>query len=431
MLRKTVTAGAAISMAAGGLLLSSPISSAAPTAAAGKTTPTHYAMQASGYSTRVKGGSVPLNSDQTAFRVIGCTNKAGLNKTNTQVSVSPLNLLTVNGAKTRVRTTQRNGVTSSWAKNTIASVTVGDPAAAGAAKITAITSLSRAYHTAKGFKASTKTSVADIKVGALSLGVPTRGHPVVIPGIATVSLGASVKHTNKTGATAENTALRIKLDATGTVVFLAHSRATIAGGVKSALFHGSSYAAKAQALAGTVNVGRTPFMVMPCQGTNGHRKSRDVARVNPTGSGLVIKGLHTDESADQTMTKASGYERGRVARVRLGEGGSKSLVVRGIVGKANVHYVKGQGIKTSTKGSHILGVRLLNSTTGNARVLHFGRDNVINIAGLAKLQAHVVKKTKSSIQITELRISVLGTGPDAAAQIDLGYAKIGVTKSGL
>jgi hypothetical protein len=112
-----------------------------------------------------------------------------------------------------------------------------------------------------------------------------------------------------------------------------------------------------------------------------------------------------------------------VVRVRLANT-KKTLVIRGVVGKANVHYMKGQGITTSTKGSHILGIFL------NGNRVNLGRNNALRIRGLVNLKSHVVKKTKSSIQITELRLTLLG-GANAGATVDLGHAQIGIKKSGL
>ncbi len=289
--------------------------------------------------------------------------------------------------------------------------------------INGITSTSRAYHNGTGFHASTNTKVVSIDLNGTLLGGvvagPTAGNPVTVPGIATISVGPSKKSAGAHGASASADALRVKLLVTGTTVYLAHSRATINDGVVSGVFQGSAYASKVNALDGTVTSGKTPLIVMPCQGTNGKVIRRDVTRINPNG--LVIKGLHADESADQTAKTAFGYERGRVARVRVFDA-TNGIVVRGIVGKANVRYAAGQGVTTNTKGSGILGVRV----GGTPRA--FGADGVINVAGVAKLQAHIVKKTKRSIQVTELRVTLLDA-VNNGVQVDLGVAKVGFTKS--
>jgi hypothetical protein len=429
MIRKTVTAGLSLSVAATGLLLAGPAGATAPVAsAAARLTPTHYAMQASGYSTRVQGGGVPVSSDRTAFQVIACTNKAGLSKSNRQAGLNVAGIH-VGVANTHVWTTERNNTVSSYAQNRIARVAIrGTAVPTDDVVLYGVSSLSRTWHNGRGYHASTRANIARITVAGLDVPVPAPGQSVDLGGILKLTLNNGMRKHDRNGAKATLDAVTLNLNLTtpGTTANLAHSRSTISGGIKSGLFRGSAYAARAQALAGTARVGRTPLIVMPCQGTNGNVRRQDIVRVNPAG--LIIKGLHADESASQTRTSAMGYERGRVARVALG-GGNRTLVVRGVVGKANMHYRQGRGLRFDTKGSQVVSVGVRRN--GTLRPLHFGRDNTINIAGLATLRSHIVKRTKSSIQITELRISVLGTGPNAGAEIDLGYAKIGFMKSGL
>lgn len=431
MIRKVLTAGVSLSVAATGLLMASPSQATITTAAAGSTlTATHFAMEASGYSTRLKGGDVPASSDRSAFQVIACTNLAGKNKTNTELSADVTPLISTKDAATRVWTTQQNGVVSSWARNKIASVTLGNSTTPTTATINGITSLSRAYHDATGFHASTKTTVLSIDPdgsGPLpAVDGPTAGAPVQVPGVAVISVGPRRKSADANGAFAEADALRVKIIPTGTVAFFAHSRATINGGVVSGIFTGSAYASRATALGGRVKSGKTPYIVMPCQGTGGQVIRKDIARVNPKVivNGVVAKGLHADQSADQTRMKAAGYERGRVDRLRIGEGTSRVLAVSGIVGRANVQFVRGQGITTNVKGSKVLGVTL------NGDAQRFGSDGVIRIANLAKLEQHIVKRTKLTIQITELRVTLLG-GTNDGTVIDLGVAKVGFNRAGL
>lgn len=425
MTRKIFTAGLSVALAASGLLLTTSPSQAGLSTAASAPVATHFAFEASGYSTRVVGGQLPAGSDRTAFQVIGCTNKAGLSKRNAEATANFTPLITVTAAKTHVWTTLNNGVASSWAQNKISQVTLGDSTTPSSATINGITSRSHAFHNSTGFHARTTTAVVSVDPdGSGPLppqSGPTPGNPIVIPGVARISVGPKQTSHGPNGASAQADALRVKIIPTGTVAYFAHSRATIGGGVVSGLFRGSSYASRATALDGHVTSGKTPFLVMPCQGTNGVFIRRDVARINPNG--LILKGLHADQVADQTTMKAYGHERGRVARLRLGNT-TDQLVVRGIVGRANVYFVKGQGITKDVKGSHVLGVTL------NGQRTFFGPDNTIEIPGLVLLERHIVKRTKLTIQITELRATLLG-GPDTGAVIDLGVAKVGFTRAGL
>lgn len=431
MLRKTMTAGVCLGVAASGLLMTSPVQA---NHTAGTLTATNFAMEASGYSTRVVGGNVPASSDRSAFQVIGCTNLAGKDKTNFEANVDLSPLGSADSARTNVRTTKNNGVVSSFASNSIARATLSDPSNTSTVTIKGIKSTSRAFHDGTGFHATATRSVAAVffdpdgsgPAPRQNMGVPASGQPVEVPGVAKISLGPVKKDVNAKGASIQADAVRVKLLPSGTVVYLAHSRATINGGVVSGLFRGSAYASKATALGGRVASGKTPYIVMPCQGTDGQVIRRDIARVNPKVivNGVVAKGLHADQSADQTRQRASGYERGRVDRVRIGEGTNRVLAVTGVVGKANVHFVRGQGITKDVQGSHVLGVTL------NGDPQRIGSDGVLRIANLAKLETHIVKRTNLTIQVTELRITLLG-GTNQGTVIDLGVAKVGFSRAGL
>ncbi len=55
---------------------------------------------------------------------------------------------------------------------------------------------------------------------------------------------------------------------------------------------------------------------------------------------------------------------------------------------------------------------------------------MIEIANLAKLERNIVKRTKLTIQVTQLRVTLLG-GTNQGTVIDLGVAKVGFSRSGL
>jgi hypothetical protein len=416
------------------MMTTSPVQAGFLTAHTSTLTPTNFALEASGYSTRVVGGDVPASSDRSAFQVIGCTNLAGKSKTNFEANVDLSPLGSADAARTVVRTTENNGVVSSFASNSITSATLSDPSNTSTVTLDGVKSTARAFHDGTGFNAEATRSVAAVFFDADGSGpapreeldVPTPGNPVEVPGVVKISLGPVKKDVNATGASIQADAVRVQLFPSGTVVYLAHSRATINGGVVSGLFRGSAFASKATAAGGRVTSGKTPYIVMPCQGTDGEVIRRDIARVNPKVivNGVVAKGLHADQSADQTRLTASGYERGRVDRLRIGEGTDRVLAVSGIVGRANVHFVRGEGITTDAKGSQILGVTL------NGERQRFGADGVIEIANLAKLEQHIVKRTKLTIQVTELRVTLLG-GTNQGTVIDLGVAKVGFSTAGL
>jgi hypothetical protein len=386
-------------VAATGLLIASPSQATLATAALGGS-PTHFAMGASGYSTRVQGGDLNVESNRTAFQVIGCTNRAGLSKHNAEADLNLKTLLDVRGATTRVRTTSKGGVVSSWARNSIAQVRLGSKSTL-APRINGITSTSEAYHSRSGFHARTTTEVLSIDAnGSLpggDLPVPTRSH-------------------GRKGAEAQADGLKITLLVTGTKVNLAHSRATIDRGVKSALFGGSAYGSKANVVSGTLKSGPTPLIVMPCVGTNGHRKSRSIVKTNPAVR--VNAGVLTvAQLAGATKNTARAYESAHIAKVSLGGG----LVIKGINAKATVTKDR-SGLHRSARGTSVVGI----FRHGNRVAIP--SNGVVRIAGLAKIETKVVHKIKGGISVIGARVTLLDS---RTATVTLASAQVKITPSGL
>lgn len=424
MYRSVLGGSTALALCASGLLLTTgaATSPAVGAPAAATTTPTPFVLSANGYSTRIKGGELPAGSDKSAYRSIGCNNRAGLNRTNyeAQVDLSPLGI--ASAAKTRVWTTKRDGVTSSWSRNYIANVTLGS-AEQGQLILEGVTSLSRAYHNRTGFHAFTRQSVADIKVVPPGGGeprdaqLPAPGQELTIPGLLTLELGPSIKRSGSQGAVAAADTIRITVLATGTTLTLAHSSAKIQSGILSGLFRGSSYASYVKAADGRVISRMTPYHLAPCRGSNGVITGKDIARINPNG--IVVKGLTTRHRSDQTLHRAYAWQEGAVARAVLGNG---RLVVTAVVGRANLDWARGEGVDTRLRGTQI-GTILVD---GQARSLP--RFQTLTIPGLAKLERDIVSRTERSLKVIALRITLLdGSG----AVINLGKAHISFTRSGL
>lgn len=421
MIPRSLSTGFAVSLLATTVALVPTGSSAAPnTAAAAATSPTNFALSSFGYGTRVLGGDVPAGSDRSAYQVIGCTDLAGLDKNNFEAGVDLRPLATAAAVSTRTWTTQRNGVVSSWARNHIARVRVGDASAPGTVLLRGIESTSRAYHDASGFHSTTQRLVGSITIdpdgsgptAPQQLALPTAGDPLLVPGVLKISLGPVRKHADRAGAFATADALVIEVLATSSKIYLAHSHATIHNGVYSGLFRGSSYGSRISAANAALRSKMTPFTLMPCQGTNGKIRGKDIVRVNPEG--IVVKGLSAYERSDQTVNGAYGWERGRVTTLNVGGG---SIVATGIVGQANVEFVRGRNdaVTTSAAGTRIGSLRI------NGETQTFPRTDVLNVPGVAKFERDIVSRSANGISVTALRVTLLdGSG----AVINLGRAKV-------
>lgn len=380
---------------------------------------TTFAFGSSGYGTRVTGGQLPVTSDTTGYQVIGCTDRAGLHRTNDVADVKVPGLGTLSGVRTRVWTTQRHGVTTSHSTHRIAALTLAS-GGLGSLSIEAITSRARAFHDARGFHTATATGIGAIRFTPpagppQSFPAPTPDRPVEIPGLATISLGKHHEVHDARNASADAFALRVDVIPTGTSVKVAYSHAELHAGLTFGMFRGHSNASRVvHALTTVVHSGPNPLTVMPCQGTYGVPARKAIAGLD-LGGQLVVRGLTSGESAAQTAHRAHGYERAAVARVDLGGG---RLVVDGVVGKVTVTRTS-HGLVRSTKGTR------LGSITADGKAVSFPRTGVLEIPGLVKLERHVVTRSASGIKVVALRVTLLdGTG----AVVNLGEAELQIRR---
>src|SRR6478609_1753144 len=378
---------------------------------------TPFAMRAQAYGSSVRGGSVPVSSGATAYEGFGCTNKAGIERTNQLADVTLPSIGTISGLKTHVWTSREGKVVSSWAQNTIGKVVLSD-SPLGTLSLDAVSTTARAYHDGTTFQTYTHTDVAKLSfkgpVGpAQTFPVPSPGKPVTIPGVARLAVGTSWTPRTVNGARAFADGIKIRLLPTNTVVRVAHAIAQI-GQLQSGIFSGSSYAVSGTAAGDIVNLGRNPLLQMQCQGTAGEVKTRQLAAID-LGGQAEITAARSEQMAEQTSTRAAGFERSRVASIRLGD----QLRIEGIVGQANVRR-DGPGLKTlttSTTGTTIGAIYV------NGQIQKFPETGVLEIPGVAKIESKVVERLRFGIGVTALRITVLdGTG----AVINLGNAQFQV-----
>ena len=410
----SVTAGltAALLIAAPSVLNLAP-------ATAASTTPTAFALKASGYGTRVHGGQVPAHSSTTAFEAIGCTNVAGKMHENHVVEADLPGAGTAQDVTSQEWTTHGGGVVASHATSSVASMVLGDASTMGTVAIDAIRSTVTASHGPDGFKAVTHTSIGSITYTdstgmSQNLDAPTPGQPVEIPGLATINLGRDGSTHGANFASAIADALTVTMTAFGTSVVVAHAKASVGGDVKHGLFNGRSSGITSQALDNNVSVGEQPLTLMPCQGTEGRVHAKDLAGLTLDG-GMVLQGVHSSQLGDQTKAAATGQAVGQVASMDLGDG---QLVVDTIKGVVNVKRTD-SGLTSNIKGSTI------GSITANGEPQEFPPSDVLEIPGVARLERNVVEKTSAGLSVVALRVTLLdGSG----AVIDLGNASLYIHK---
>lgn len=381
---------------------------------------TPFALKNRGFGTKVVGGEIPAESSTTAFQRIGCTNKAGKVKQISEAEVDVPGLGVVSGVATTLRTTRRNGVVASTSTQRIASVVLTE-SPLGSVSIEAVRSYARAFNDGAKFRAVAETDVGRVvftpPVGEPRvLPLPSADQPVEIPGLAVIRLGPRTTNEGPNGSFAKATGLIIKLIPSNTTSTVGLARAKINDGVEELLFRGSSSGLQATGLQGALTKGRTPLSLMPCQGTLGKVQTKSLAGFDLTDS-IAVGALNSEQWANQTPRRAAGYERGTVASLNLGGG---ELVVEGVVAQANVKRANGK-TRFNARGTTV------GRITAGGEPRSFPDTDVLEIPGVARLEAKVVERKKQVISVVGVRITLLdGSG----AVIDLGTARIGAKRSG-
>jgi hypothetical protein len=416
MPRRTLPLAATIALASGSALLTGSPALAGPTSAAATTVPTHFAMQASGYGSRVGGGSIPASSDKSAFQIIGCTNLAGLSKTNAEAQLTPASDLTLSAVKTHVWTTKTStGAVNSWASHKIATATLADTASG--LVINGISSISHSWHSATGFHATTRVKVADITLDGVPYLVPARGTPLDLPGIGELTLGSGRTARSASAASATVDAVRLHVTATNTTTFLAHTHSQIVDGVRTGLFNGAAYGTSATGLSGQATSGATPLLIMPCQGTGGTIQHRSIARVH-LGGETNAKALTTSQRTVVAGGTADAYERAAVGTANV----TSTLHAKGVVAKAHVTRTSGGAYTKDTRGTST------GTIVYNGHQVAIPASGVLRIAGVARIESNVVSRTRRGISVTALRVTLLD---GSLAVINIAHAKVSIAPSGL
>jgi hypothetical protein len=375
------------------------------------------ALKAGGFGTQIKGGQVPGGSDETAYISLACATRTGVERENHVAGAQLPGAGNASGITTKLWTTQSGGAVHSYSQNTTANVVLSE-SPLGKIEITALKSLSHAWHDAQGFHAATSTSVGNLAfvppVGdPQELEIPTPGQPVEIPGVATITVGGSSRTVNDHAGIANANVLRVKLIPSGTVVTIGHTTARVLDGVKHGTFRGSSAATKVTALDDNISSNRNPLSLMPCQGTDGKTQTKELAGLN-LGGQIVAEGLRSSQKGSQLKDKSVAMERGSIASLSLGGG---ALVVDAVAGQANVTRTAGGKVTSSSKGTTI------GSITVNGEPQELPLTDPIEIPGLAKIEPMIIDKTRFGISVVALRITLLdGTG----AVIDLGVAQAAI-----
>ena len=420
-MRRTLGLAAVGALAASSLGLAGPAAAVAPhSAALAATTVTNFAFEATAFGTKVRGGDIPAASGRTAYSHLGCTRRAGLDKSNHVAAVNLDSLASATTVRSRTWTTSGGGVVATNSRSSIAKLRIGD--ADRRLTLEGIVATTRSYHDSTGYGSTTSTSVADAHLTILGVttpvALPTRGNPVTVPGVAVLSVGARHKASGSSFAGARAVSLKITVIPTDTKIAAGYASSRIDGDITGGIFHGYANGSQVRLLGNTVTSGRTSLQPMPCAGTRGAVQRTSTASVNALGV-AALTGLESSVTGEQNAQSASGYTQAKVAKALLF---GHKIRVNGVVARANVTLrADGTNVR-SAKGTKLGGVFFRGDEVS------LGADGVRKLGHLAVLRGGVVDKTPNGIDVVGLRIKLLA-GDRSGSVIDLAHAKLAITRS--
>jgi hypothetical protein len=407
-----------------------------------------YLLFSSAFGTRVKADQAGFSSGPSAYISSGCTHKVPLSKTNDVSGVDTGTSGITIGAVDSVARSYRakmGGLAStvSRAASDVADVEVGDPSTLQL-QIKALHGVSTAWANKKGFHAGSSLSlgdtalvgsdasqfqqVSDLLNGPTSqvLTTLTQNGPIVIPGLAQISLGAAHHRVAKRFAFANTTALVIDVfqsssqtkPAPGdTRITVGRSFARIAKYDYSGIFGGEAYGAQATLLNGVANVGKNVEMPLRCEGTAGKVRSEALAALTlPSGNPLALSTVESDVYGTRGVPKggATDWTSSRIAEVDLGGG---QLVIKGI-------YVKTKAWRGADGKLHRRVYRSIGSITANGQTYAApAPGQSLTIPSLATITVPKATWTRTGVGATALRLTVLDNSAGDTV-VDLANSRV-------
>jgi hypothetical protein len=365
---------------------------------------TNFGMAAFGYGTQVMGGQLPADSGRTARSALGCTNRAPITRQRTAATGNVDNLIRLAEVETTNTTRRAGGRVEAKTVNRIGNVRIGTTAAH--LRIRGVTTAARAWHGAGTFKRGASIGIGDIFLklpGAPEVplpDLPLPGEtPVVIPGIASITLGRSLGRAGPNGAASTRTALVVELlggAGQPTVVRVGHASARIVRGFTGGVFGGSANTVVVRAANGALKTGPITPQPMPCKGTGGAWRSNSTASVR---TALLRTGtVSAAVNGRQLANAARGRVNSELASVRLVGG---ALRIGAIEVKSSVF--KGAG-GTYDRAVYFAPVRV----TANGETVTLGRGEQLNLPGIGLIRMGVVRQFATGVTATGVEINLLG-----------------------
>lgn len=440
---RAVAVALSAALAAGGL-------SAVTAPAQAAVSVTDYGFQTFAYGTRAVSGTAGLRSAPTAHSYVACTKRAGLRKTevlaeaNVPQSDPQVHVEGLSGTSETYRTKRGDIGTRSISR--ISRLVIGaddnDPTTPTIV-ITGMQALSQAWADKNGrfhtkntvtsgsVSGHTGTPLDDVLgqvtggIGDVIDAIDSNGGSYEIPGLGTLSLGASATRNHATWARAAATIFRLDVSGAKSVITIGRTAARINRELPAGVMGGAGYGAEVPGvLGGLLRTGRLGAKLLPCQGTNGKTRSASLAGLNLANAGAIQLGAMTGRVNGIQKKDGSGraWTQGEVASLGIGP-----IQLTGIVGRAQVTRTAKGKIRKSIQGSTIGSL----STDGGktTQAIPDPGESVV-VPGVAELTFFTKQTTTRSVGVTAVTVKLLSNdyGP-VETVIKLGNARAAIKRS--
>lgn len=384
-------------------------------------TETKFALQARGWSTRLKGGEVPVYSGPTGLAVVGCTRLAGHDNRNNSASVNlPAEnpSMHVGATETRAWTAKRGSRVSSNAVNRVADVLIGDPAQQ-ALLLEGVRTRASSWHDGRGFHR--KAEVTVVRVTHYVAGVPSErgeippgedlsGETLEIPGLVRATFGIKSGRVTQRQATSRALAVKLELIPSGSTLYVGRAVSSIHADAVAGVMSGASYGSKLRGMGGVVKSGRTALRPLPCQGTNGRWLRNEVAEVT-IGDVAQLNTVESLVMGDQTRRSAKARGISRIERVVFGD---RNLVLTAIEGRGLVRRHSDGSYDRETRGTTLGSIR-----HDGERQQMPNPGETLEIPGVARITLRHVTRLKDGLRLSAVRVQLL-QGNQVESTLHLG-----------
>lgn len=413
---------------------------------------TDYGFEGRAFGSVAKAEPLGVGSSPTAPTWLGCTRKAGVNRTNfvAETGGEAGSVFHVAGVDNATRSYRDKTSVGTRSTSTIAEAVLGDPEGPHIS-IVGLRTKAKSFATRSNGKLHATSSATSTDISGQT-GTPLDdllnpagatlqdlldalseepGNQLEVPGLGKLQVGNSRQRVTKTRATSAASALRgvlygqdgVSGGGDDVTFVLGKTQAVVHEGLTSGVFRGRAVPLEAGLLGNLLNIGRVNDRPLPCPGTGGKVKSSGTVDGDVGNAALIDPGvLQTRVFGVQRANRsAKAWTESRVADLVLGGG---QVVLSGIVGRVNVATDRDGRITRNNIAGSTIGELVVNGEV--QRPPRPG--DTLEIEGLARLEFFVGKKDSRGRHVTAVRVTLLD-GTEVDSVINLGHARTYIKRS--